>query len=345
MYVERPDVESFVAPAMPVLSPSRPPATGGGSVGVPQDSVDFGSTGSAVNPPTSSGSTSAPAVDGAVIDSGSIVAAPIGTTPIGGARHGGVIDPTTGPVSPVGGLPVGGPIGSTGPVALPKPIDGSGAVTGTTPPDATRSLLIPVGNAKSARRRLSKELNALRIAVRRELKQQFGDRLKSDPALKLKARELVRNFQNQLRSAFEQAGGKGHNEIDGNELLAGLKQAFNDLSSGLSAAVGVTLAPTSASTASSGVTSNPPAPTSNGAASASLTTSPDVSGAAPLPDVVSDIRFDKISALFNQRYQRIESYLTDQSLATATAQATLATRRSSATPSVLPVGSGLNIAV
>ena len=92
MYVERPDVESFVAPAMPVLSPSRPPATGGGSVGVPQDSVDFGSTGSAVNPPTSSGSTSAPAVDGGVIDSGSIVAAPVGTTPTGGARHGGVID-------------------------------------------------------------------------------------------------------------------------------------------------------------------------------------------------------------------------------------------------------------
>ncbi len=340
MYVERPDVESFVAPAIPVLSPSRPPATGGGSVGVPQDSVDFGSTGSVVDPPANGGLTSAPPVDGGLTDSGSI-----GAAPIGGGRHGGVIDPTTGPVSPGGGLSVGGPIGSTDPVALPKPVDGSGAVTGTTTPDATRSLLIPVGNARSARRRLSKELNALRIAVRRELKQQFGDRLRNDPALKIKARELVRSFQNQLRSAFEQAGGKGHSEIDGNELLAGLKQAFNELSAGLGAAVGVTLAPTSASTASSGVTSSSPTPTSNGAASASLTTSPSVSGAVPLPDVVSDIRFDKISALFNQRYQRIESYLTDQSLATATAQATLATRRSSATPNVLPVGSGLNIAV
>lgn len=317
MYVDRTEVESYVSPAVPTLPPVKSPVTGSGTAPLPKDTVDFGHGGSVVDPPASGGSSDV---------------APVG---------GGLVGPVHGPTAPGGSVPVGGPAGgSIDPVVLPKPVDGTTPATGTTTSETQHTLLIPIGSAKAVRRRLNKELNALRIAVRRELKLQFGDRLKNDPALKAKSRELVRAFQNQLRTAFEHAGGKGKTEIDGDSLLSGLKQAFNDLSAGLSASVGVNLA----STTTSGEVAASPSRTTNSAANASLT-SPGVNGASPLPNIVSDARLEKMTALFDQRYQRIESYLTDQALLTSTAQATPATRRATIAPAVSPVGTSLNIAV
>jgi hypothetical protein len=189
-------------------------------------------------------------------------------------------------------------------------------VSGTTPQplgNTPRSLLISADNARAVRRQVSKELRQLRIALRKEIKQQFGDQIANDPALKAKLRELFNEFHGNVRQSFLESGGNGRQsrEFDGDTLLIGIDDAFQTLRSGLNEAL----------------------------ATASPSANP-AQGTEPASDS-EPARLAPLVTTFESRYAGIETYLTRQALGTITGQVTAASRRSML--SVIPSSLGMNL--
>jgi hypothetical protein len=230
--------------------------------------------------------------------------------------------PATNPVDVItisnpqpGVTPTPTPVGGTAPVSpLPTVVDPP--VSGTTPQplgNTPRSLLISADNARAVRRQVSKELRQLRIALRKEIKQQFGDQIANDPALKAKLRELFNEFHGNVRQSFLESGGNGRQsrEFDGDTLLIGIDDAFQTLRSGLNEAL----------------------------ATASPSANP-AQGTEPASDS-EPARLAPLVTTFESRYAGIETYLTRQALGTITGQVTAASRRSML--SVIPSSLGMNL--
>lgn len=308
MLMERTDaVSPLTTPNAPEARESRRAAASQPKSDAPQDAVDF----SPVRDRGTGGSGGADASPGAGRGSD-----PDGGVTIGSSDNVSSGGPSVGGTS-VGGTPVGGtsPIGTpVGGTVAPTPLPG---LVETTAPATSPLLVSDRQAAQRVRREVARELRALRIAIRRELKQQYGDRLLSDPALKSKLRELVRGFQNDVRDAFSAASGGGavSERFDGQALIDGLSSAYGAFSSALSTTFGVSLNtsfdPAGAVASGSGRTLS-----SNAAGSSASTASladRAVAGASDLPFPVVDARLLSVSQLFQARVARIEHYLTNQS--------------------------------